>query len=52
MIFVRVPLAYLCGIVLNGGLIGAWIGMGVDILLRATLVTIRYRRGRWLATRV
>ena len=52
VIFVRVPLAYLCGIVLDGGLIGAWVGMGVDILLRATLVTIRYRRGRWLATRV
>lgn len=52
VIFVRVPLAYYCGIVLNGGLIGAWIGMCVDITLRATLVTVRYRRGRWLATRV
>lgn len=52
VIFVRVPLAYYCGIVLNGGLIGAWIGMCVDISLRAILVTVRYRRGRWLTTRV
>lgn len=52
VIGVRVPMAYFFGIVLDGGLIGAWIGMGTDITLRAILVTIRYRRGRWLATRV
>ena len=52
VILVRVPVAYFFGIVMNGGLFGAWIGMGVDIVLRAVLVTVRYRRGRWLATRV
>ena len=45
---VRVPLAYLFGVVLGGGLIGAWIGMCCDVLLRAILVSIRYCRGRWV----
>jgi len=44
---VRIPLAYYCGIVLQGGLVGAWVGMLADITLRAILVTIRYTRGRW-----
>ena len=52
VIGIRVPLAYLFGIVLDGGLIGAWIGMGVDVVTRAVLVTIRYQRGHWLTTRV
>ena len=52
VIFIRVPLAYLFGIVMNGGLIGAWIAMGVDVNLRALFAAVRYQRGRWLATRV
>jgi Na+-driven multidrug efflux pump len=52
VILVRVPTAYFFGIVMNGGLFGAWIGMGVDIGLRAVLIAVRYHRGRWLATRV
>lgn len=45
---VRLPVAYYCGIVLNGGLVGAWTGMFADIALRALLVALRYTRGRWL----
>ncbi len=37
VIGIRVPLSYLCGIVLDGGLVGAWIGMCGDLLLRQSL---------------
>ena len=33
-------------------LVGAWIGMGADIAVRAILVTIRHTRGRWVETAV
>jgi Na+-driven multidrug efflux pump len=46
---VRLTLAYLCGIVLHGGLIGAWIGMCCDNTVRAILVTALFRRGRWMS---
>ncbi len=46
---VRLTLAYVCGIVLHGGLLGAWIGMCLDNTTRAVLVTIAFRRGRWMS---
>lgn len=49
---IRVPLGYLFGIVLNGGLIGAWMGMFGDMIWRAIAATIRYHRGSWVHTRV
>lgn len=49
---VRVSVGYLCGVVLNGGLIGAWIGMGADNILRAILAAWRYRAGQWVKVRV
>lgn len=49
---VRVPVAYLCGVILEGGLFGAWIGMGADNLIRAGLMTWRYHAGRWVETKV
>ncbi len=52
MLLFRLPIAYVCGIVLQGGLIGAWAGMVTDMTLRATLATLRYRRGEWLHVRV
>jgi len=51
-IFVRLPVAYVCGVVLNGGLYGAWIGMCADMLLRGILVAVRFWRGGWERTRV
>ena len=45
---VRLTLAYVCGIVLHGGLIGAWIGMCCDNTVRAILVALLFRRGRWM----
>jgi multidrug resistance protein, MATE family len=47
---VRLPLAYVCGVVLEGGLIGAWIGMFADVTVRAGLVAVRFARGRWNET--
>ncbi len=52
MILFRLPLAYVCGITLNGGLIGAWIGMCVDMTIRALLNGIRFTRGQWQHIRV
>lgn len=52
MFLVRLPLAYVCGILLHGGLIGAWIGMGSDVTLRAVLALTRYARGAWLDIKV
>lgn len=44
----RLPLGYLFGVVLEGGLIGAWIGMGADNFVRAGLLWWRYQSGRWI----
>jgi putative MATE family efflux protein len=52
IILVRLPLGYLCGIVLQWGLIGAWIGMVSDMAVRAGLATVRYGRGQWVHVRV
>jgi Na+-driven multidrug efflux pump len=49
---VRVPVAYLCGVLLDGGLFGAWIGMGADNLTRAALMSWRYHAGKWVNARV
>lgn len=51
MVF-RLPVAYYFGYVLNGGLMGVWIGMFGDMFIRAALASIRYARGRWLHTEV
>jgi Na+-driven multidrug efflux pump len=49
---VRVPVAWLGGVVLKGGWWGAWTGMCADMLLRAVLLGIAVQRGGWVATRV
>ena len=46
-LLVRVPLAYLFGVVLHGGLIGAWIGMWCDNVLRCLLMAGRFVQGGW-----
>lgn len=46
--FIRVPLAWLCGVVLNGGLSGAWIGMYADVLWRCLAGTWRFTSGKWI----
>lgn len=49
---IRVPLAYWCGISMQGGLIGAWTGMVVDNSIRGALATYRYSRGGWVHIKV
>jgi putative MATE family efflux protein len=51
-LFVRVSVGYTCGVILNGGLFGAWIGMGADNILRALLAWWRHRSGHWVKVRV
>lgn len=51
-VFVRLPVAYLFGIHLRGGLMGAWVGMCADMTVRALLAALRYSRGKWVDTKV
>jgi len=48
----RIPIAYLGGVVLEGGLVGVWSGMYVDLVARAALMAWRLRSGRWQHARV
>lgn len=49
---IRLPLGALFGIFLAGGLLGAWIGMFVDLVVRAGLLAWRFQSGRWKRTQV
>ena len=49
---VRLSLGYYFGIVLNGGLLGAWMGMFGDMFWRAGASFLRFLRGKWLTTKV
>ncbi|MEG0846986.1 MAG: MATE family efflux transporter [Niameybacter sp.] len=40
-------LSYVLGIVFNMGLVGVWIAMALDELIRAVLVYRRWRKGTW-----
>lgn len=46
----RVPIAYLGGVVLGGGLIGAWCGMWADNIGRFIMGFLRFRHGGWKRT--
>lgn len=43
----RVVLGYVFGIPLGLGVLGVWLGMYVDWMVRGTLYFIRLRRGKW-----
>jgi len=49
---VRVGVGYLLGIGLGLGLLGAWTGMALDMVSRATVSTVRFYRGGWQKIRV
>jgi MATE family multidrug resistance protein len=51
-VIVRVSVGYFFGIYCRMGLLGAWMGMGADNILRATLMLWRYMAGRWTDTKV
>lgn len=48
MWFFSVGVSFLLGIVLNWGLVGIWIGLGLDECFRALLMQIRWSRDRWV----
>lgn len=48
----RVPVAYVGGVALGGGLLGCWLGMWADNVARALLVAGRFRQGGWRGVRV
>lgn len=48
----RLPGAWLFGVHFQMGLLGAWVGMFMDISFRALFMLGRYLRGRWLTTRI
>ncbi|NLV91972.1 MAG: MATE family efflux transporter [Firmicutes bacterium] len=43
----RVALAYLLGIVLGWGLVGVWLALTLDQMVRALIITWRFRQGKW-----
>jgi putative MATE family efflux protein len=45
----RVTLGYLLGIPLGLGLVGVWLGMYVDWMVRGLLYFLRFRSGKWKA---
>lgn len=49
---VRLVLSYVLCIMLGFGLIGAWIAMTADLVLRSILVWLRFRTGHWKTLRV
>ena len=48
----HLPVAYVFGIVLEGGLAGIWFGAALDWILRAIAVYILFRKGRWRTIKV
>jgi len=46
------PLAYLFGIVLDGGLLGAWWGLLTWFTVYAAVLTVIFLRGRWEEVRI
>lgn len=52
MFVMRVSAAYLLGIVLQTGVIGIWIAMGLDWVARSAIFLLRFRSGKWRTFRV
>ncbi|MCK4432414.1 MAG: MATE family efflux transporter [Methanomicrobia archaeon] len=48
----RLPLAYLFGVVMEGGLIGAWIAMTLETIAGGLLFYIRFKKGKWKKIKV
>lgn len=50
--FVRLPIAWYCVKTLDMGLMGAWMGMNIDMLARGGLATWWYTSRRWIKLRL
>ena len=47
MFILRILFGYILGIVFNMGVIGIWIAMGGDWLLRSIIYIVRFKGGKW-----
>jgi len=47
-----IPLAYVFGVVLDGGMVGAWLSLPVYLILYASIMVWRFKRGAWKRVRV
>lgn len=52
MALVRIPVAIFGGFVLKWGLLGAWLGMFADLVIRCLLMFLRFRSGKWQRVKV
>ncbi len=50
--FLFVPLAYLFGYTFNGGVVGAWIGATIYIIIYGITIFMRFRRGKWESMKI
>ena len=50
--FLFVPLSYLLGHILKGGVVGAWMGATVYIILYGITVLVRFQRGKWESIKI
>ncbi|HEY2736128.1 MAG TPA: hypothetical protein VGI70_19155, partial [Polyangiales bacterium] len=44
---VLLPVAYVCGIILNGGLLGVWSAAAVYAVLLTAIMSWKFRSGTW-----
>jgi putative MATE family efflux protein len=49
---VRLPATYILGVMLGYGLVGIWIGLCGEFVVRATLFSLRFRHGGWARIRI
>ena len=47
MVFVRVALAYILGVLLGLGILGVWLSMYADWVVRAVFFMLRIKSGKW-----
>ena len=47
MWFFSVGVSWLLGIILDWGLVGIWVGLGLDECFRAVLLQMRWQKGKW-----
>jgi putative MATE family efflux protein len=47
MFILRIALGYILGIVFRMGVVGIWVAMGFDWILRSAIYIVRFKSGRW-----
>ena len=50
--FIRTIVSYVCGFVLNWGILGVWCGVFADMFFRLILMGIRLRSGKWTKIKI